>query len=166
MHVLMDAWRTRRMRVLVFGLVALSCLAAVAAPNVVVNYAPGQAAAHGGYTTHGWQATVYPGRYGLGVLHVVPNRPVNPDDWRLSVNGHLFAPLDADDDHFEGLSLSGPGLYFGGLPLPNDAAPFDYRWEDWPSAIRQSAYERQHTYLEFRGQALALPSVLDVDHPG
>ena len=154
---------------------------------VIVNYCPERAPFYGGYTTHRWQATVYPGQNGLGVLTVTPDGPVNPADWRLSVNGRLFAPE------------RGPGLRFEGLPLPADAAElrrtyhfetvacrqeetsldcladgrkkvfvptgklaaYEYRWEDWPSAIRGSAYAREHIFLVYQDVPLALPSVLD-----
>ena len=156
---------------------------------VIVNYCTNHAARYGGYTTDGWTATVYPGPHSLGVLQVTPDRPVNPADWHLSVNGQMFAPV------------GGPGLRFEGLPLPADAAEprrtyhFEvvacrqdetsrdclddgrkrvfvptgkrasdaYRWEDWPGAIRWSAHAREHTFLVYQDVPLALPSVLDND---
>ena len=137
---------------------------------MVVNYCQAHSRFYGGYTTHGWTATVFSEQSGLGVLQVNPDRPVDPADWHLSVNGQLFAPVNAR-------------LRFEGLPLPADAAAprmtytrdpamkkppvpagfrsDEYRWEDWPSTIRWSAHAREHTFLVYRGVALALPSVLD-----
>ena len=119
----------------------------------IVNYSAASAAAYGGYTTHRWEAIVNPEPVGLGVLTVMPDLPVNRSEWRLSVNGQLFEPV------------AGSGLRFEDLPLPEDAVLFghEYRWQEWPTAIRWSAYEREHTFLVYRGQPLALPSVLDLD---
>ena len=151
-----------------------------------MNYCQAHSRFYGGYTTHGWTATVFSEQSGLGVLQVNPDRPVDPADWHLSVNGQLFAPVN-DRLRFEGLPLpadaAAPRMtyHFEGVACGPDETSRDclndgrkrvfvptgnlaadaYRWEDWPSAIRWNAHAREHTFLVYRGVPLALPSVLD-----